>query len=91
LADEIIEPGACRVLARSPFGYGQDPDGGVALAFVVVAGFALVAAGLLLLHAAASTATRATRRQELLRMRLVRLGADMALLPRGGFLKLISE
>src|SRR6202042_3118865 len=36
-AEEITEPGACRGLGRSPFGSGQDPDGGAALAVVGVA------------------------------------------------------
>jgi hypothetical protein len=67
LAEEIIESGACRVLARSAFGYGHDPDGGVAPGFVVVADFALVAAGLLLVHAVASAAMRTRRRQKPLR------------------------
>jgi len=30
LADEITDAAASLVLARSPFGYGDDPDGGVA-------------------------------------------------------------
>src|ERR1700728_742379 len=30
LADEITEPTASLVLARSPFGYGDEPDGGAA-------------------------------------------------------------
>jgi hypothetical protein len=81
LADEMTESGACRVLARSAFGYGHEPDGGVAPGFVVVAGFVLVAGGLLLLHAAASRATSAARRQKLLRVRLMRFGADIALAP----------
>jgi hypothetical protein len=34
----IIEPVATLVLARSPFGYGQDPDGAVAPANVLVTG-----------------------------------------------------
>ena len=48
-ADEIAEPGASLVLARSPFGYGHDPDGAAAPGNAVLAG-----AGLPPLHAAAS-------------------------------------
>ena len=47
LAAVIVEPVASRVLARSPFGYGHDPDGRAAPANVLVAG-----AGWLELHAA---------------------------------------
>ena len=38
LADVIVEPVATLVLARSPFGYGQDPDGAAASANVLVTG-----------------------------------------------------
>jgi hypothetical protein len=86
LAAEITEAGACRVLARSAFGYGHEPEGGVALGFVVVAGVALVAAGLLVVHAAASTATRARSRPDVLWMRLMRVVSDMARLSRGCYL-----
>src|ERR1700734_2304325 len=56
LADEITEPGACRVLARSPFGYGHDPAGLAALGLVTV-----VPAGVLaLLQAASSKLTAAS-------------------------------
>src|SRR5215469_9758076 len=82
LAEEIVEPGACRVLARSPFGYGHEPDGGIALEFVVVSDFVLVAAGLADVHAAASTETRARTRQKLPRARPIRITEDMARLPR---------
>jgi len=93
LAEEIVELGACRVLARSAFGYGHEPDGGVALGFVVVADFALVAAGLLVVQAAASKATTARRRQNPLLLRRMRIGADMARPSSFGCLeeKLISE
>ena len=37
-AAEIVEPVASLVLARSPFGYGQDPDGAAAPANVLVTG-----------------------------------------------------
>jgi len=85
LAEEITEPGACRVLARSAFGYGHEPDGGVAPGFVVVAGFALVTGGLLDVHAAASRATRASR-SHVAGMRRNRLGPDMARLPGVSYL-----
>jgi hypothetical protein len=56
LAAVIVESGATLVLARSPFGYAQDPDGAAAPENAVLAGFVL--AGFeLLLHAAASRAT----------------------------------
>jgi hypothetical protein len=77
LADEITEPGACRVLAMSALGYGHDPDGGAALGLVVVAGWWWVAVGLLL-QAAASKTTRTT--SMLIPIR-VRLKADIATLP----------
>jgi hypothetical protein len=38
LADVIVEPVATLVLARSPFGYSQDPDGAAASANVLVTG-----------------------------------------------------
>jgi len=37
-ADEIAEPAASRVLARSPFGYGHDPFGAAAPRKSLVAG-----------------------------------------------------
>ena len=52
---DIVEPGAVRVLAMSPFGYGHDPDGAAAPANAWVAG-----GGLLPPHAAATRATAAT-------------------------------
>src|SRR5580658_5235080 len=59
LAEEITEAGACRVLARSAFGYGHEPDGGVALGLVVVADCVAVTVGLPeVLQAAAAKATR---------------------------------
>src|SRR3954463_1091383 len=54
-AEEIIEPAASRVLARSPFGYGHDPDAVGAPLKTVVAGRAVVP-----LHAA-STLTAMSR------------------------------
>ena len=42
LADEITEPGATLVLARSPFGYGHCPEGAVAPGKVVVNGVGLL-------------------------------------------------
>ena len=55
-AAEIAESGASLVLARSPFGYGHDPDGAAAPGNAVLTG-----AGLLPLHAAASTVTETSR------------------------------
>ena len=52
-AAEIAESGASLVLAMSPFGYGHAPDGAAAPGNAVLAG-----AGLLPLHAAASTTTQ---------------------------------
>ena len=53
LADEIAEPAASRVFARSPFGYGHDPAGLAASVFLTV-----VPAGVLvLLQAVASALT----------------------------------
>ena len=37
-ADDTEEPAASRVLARSPFGYGHDPDGAAAPGNLLVAG-----------------------------------------------------
>ena len=62
-AAEITESGATRVLPISPFGYGHDPDGVAAPGNAEVTGAGpLGLLGLLelllLLHAAASTATQ---------------------------------
>src|ERR1700729_4258761 len=78
-AAEITEPGACRVLARSAFGSGHDPDGGVALGFVVVAECVCVSVGLLeALQAAASMAARTASRLIAMRLRPVRREGGMA-------------
>src|SRR6516225_6321595 len=56
-ADEMADPAASRVLARSPFGYGQEPDGVAAPWKLVVVG----GGGLLLQAAAPATVTAASR------------------------------
>jgi hypothetical protein len=90
LADEITEPGACRVLARSAVGKGHDPDGGAALGLVIVAGGVCAAAGLLeVLQAAASKAARTASRLSPMRVCPVRLEVGMAASPE--LEKLISE
>src|SRR5580693_1857364 len=72
-AEEITEPGACRVLARSAFGSGHDPDGGAALRLVVVADCVCVSAGRPeVLQAAASKPVRAASRLIAMRLRPVR-------------------
>src|ERR1700751_246968 len=55
-AEEIVEPAASRVLARSPSGYGHDPDAVDAPLKTVAGGGAAVP-----LHAAASTLTAMSR------------------------------
>jgi hypothetical protein len=74
-ADEIIEAGACRVLARSPFGNGHEPDGGAAFGFVVVADCVLD------VQAAARRATGTASRLIPMRVRRVRHEAGMTPLP----------
>src|SRR5215472_9518748 len=83
LAEVITEPGACRVLARSAFGHGHDPDGGVALRFVVVADCVRVTAGLFDVQATASKVTRtaSTLRLILMGVRPIRREAGMTPLP----------
>src|SRR6516225_5147601 len=56
-ADVMADPAASRVLARSPFGYGQEPDGAAAPWKLVVTG----GGGLLLQAAAPATVTAARR------------------------------
>src|SRR5215469_497443 len=76
LADEIVEAGACRVLAESPFGNGHEPDGAVAFGFVVVADCVLA------VQAAARKTTRTPSRLIPMRVRPVRHVAGMTPLPR---------
>lgn len=42
-ADEIVEPGARRLFARSAFAYGQDPDAAIAVAVTVAASLPVTA------------------------------------------------
>jgi hypothetical protein len=56
LADVIVEPVATLVLARSPFGYSQDPDGAAASANVLVTGAGWVELELAAEHPVASRA-----------------------------------
>jgi hypothetical protein len=63
LAEEIVEPAASRVLARSPFGYGHDPDGAAASLKTVLAG-----AGGDELHAAAASAITVVSKPALVRL-----------------------
>src|SRR5215472_5325656 len=56
-ADEMADPAASRVLARSPLGYGQEPDGVAAPWKLVVVG----GGGLLLQAAAPATVSAASR------------------------------
>ena len=65
-AEVIVEPAATRVFARSPFGYGHDPDanGLGAAALVTVT-------GALLLHAASTKLAVTSRAATLRRVRPV--------------------